>query len=121
MYTPAIDYSDVVELLQHKIITYIRLNPSLNKHVRYKKRFIENTVEAISFNFHEFSDAYQAAHINPDFEDYCNMFIEKIVRPVLIDFVREVNYGGYGFRVRIKYQGDKFEKGFTVFNKKEDE
>ncbi|MBB5635338.1 hypothetical protein HDF26_004526 [Pedobacter cryoconitis] len=121
MQTRAIDYSDVVELLQHKIITYIRLNPSLNKHVQYKKRFVDNTLEAITFNFHEFSDPYRAAHIDPDFEDYCIKFIDKIVKPVLVDFIKEVKYGGYGFYVLIRYKGEKFEKRFTILNKTEDE
>ena len=121
MYTPAIDYSDVVELLQQKIITYIRLNPSLNTHVRYKTRFVENTPQAITFNFHEFSEPYRDAHIDPDFKGYCIKFIDNIVKPVLVDFIREVRYGGYGFSVLIRYKGDRFEKCFTILNKPEDE
>jgi len=121
MYTPAIEYSDVVELLQYKIITYVRLNPSLNKHVRYKTRFVENTPQAIEFNFHEFSEAYRYAHIDADFEDYCIKFIDKIVKPVLVDFIKEVRYGGYGFRVLIRYKGERFEKGLTVLNKQDNE
>lgn len=78
MYIPAIDYSDVVELLQQKIITYIRLNPSLNKHVRYKSRFVENKPQAIEFNFHEFSDTYQAAHIAPDLKPIAICLLKRL-------------------------------------------
>jgi len=112
----ALDYRDTVDLLQHKLINYIRLNQPLNNNIRYKARFVINSAQGILFNFVEFSDAYKAKYISPDFEGYCKKFIE-FLKPLLVDFLQEIRYGGHTFKVTIRFGGDKFEKIFTVLNK----
>lgn len=110
------DYRDTVDLLQYKLINYIRLNQPLNNNIRYKTRFVNNTEQAIQFNFIEFSEAYRAKYIAPDFEGYCKKFIE-FIKPLLLNFLMEIRYGGHGFRVIIRLGGNEFEKRLTVLNK----
>mgnify|MGYP006951081899 CR=1 FL=1 len=69
------NYRDVVELLQQKILNFVRLNDKLRRNVVNRKSLVENTFESISFNFSEFKEAYQAKFLDPDFEKYCEGFI----------------------------------------------
>jgi len=112
------NYRDVVELLQQKLLNFLRLNDKLRRNVVNRKRFIENTFESISFNFSEFKEAYKAKFLDPDFEKYCEGFIE-LFRPLLLDFLKEIQFGGYAFTFEIRYQGRKFEKTISVLNKDE--
>lgn len=120
MRTVSLDYRDTLELLQWKLITFIRLNPSLNANIVYKTRFVDVTEPAIIFNCYEFKEGYQLRFIEPDFEKYCIEFI-KVIKPVLLDFLKEVRYGGLAFTVIIKYKSENYSKTFTVFNKSENE
>ncbi|ALL07072.1 hypothetical protein AQ505_17225 [Pedobacter sp. PACM 27299] len=104
-----------IDLLQYKIITYIRLNSALNSNITYKTRFVDVTEHAINFNFYEFNEAYQEKFIEPDFEAYSAKFIE-FIKPVFQDFIKEIHYGGYTFRVSIKFNAERFEKVFSVLS-----
>jgi hypothetical protein len=116
MVRESIDYRETVELLQYKLINYIRLNDRLNKNIRYKTRFVVNTDTAIHFNFIEFSEAYRVKYVDKDFEKYCVTFID-FLKPLLRGFLQEVNYGAHTFQVIIKYGAKKYDKIFTVLNK----
>lgn len=120
MKTVSIDYRDTVDLLQYKIITYIRLNYALNANITYKTRFVDVTEQAINFNFYEFREAYQVKFIEPDFEGYAIRFIE-FLKPVLYAFIKEVNYGGYTFRVTMRFGAEKYVKIFSILNKNEED
>lgn len=111
----ALAYTDTIDLLQYKIITYIRLNSALNSNITYKTRFVDVTEHAINFNFYEFNEAYQEKFIEPDFEAYSTKFIE-FIKPVFQDFINEIHYGGYTFRVSIKFNAERFEKVFSVLS-----
>jgi len=111
----SVDYRETVDLLQCKLIMYIRLNASLNRHIRYKTRFVISSEKTIQFNFIEFSEAYRAKHIDGKLEDFSLSFIE-FIKPVLKDFIREINYGGYHFRVVIRYNAETFEKVFSILS-----
>ena len=113
------NYRDVVDLLQEKLLNFIRLNVKLRRNVMNRKRFVENTFESISFNFSEFKDAYKAKFLDSDFDTYCEGFVE-LFRPLLLDFLKEIRFGGYAFRFEIRYQGKKFEKTISVLNKEEE-
>ena len=115
MQTVALNYCDTLELLQWKLITFIRLNASLNSNIIYKTRFVDVTEYAINFNCYQFKEAYQIKFIEPDFEQYCIRFI-KVIRPVLLDFLREIHYGGHTFRVIIKYKSENYSKTFSVLD-----
>jgi len=114
------NYRDVVDLLQEKLLNFIRLNTRLRRNVVSRKRFVENTFESISFNFSEFKDAYKAKFLEADFDKYCEGFVE-LFRPLLLDFLKEIRFGGYAFTFEIRYQGKKFEKTISVLNKGEGE
>ena len=113
------NYRDVIELLQQKLLNFIRLNYKLRKNIVNRKRFVVNTFESISFNFSEFNDSYKAKFLEPDFERYCEGFVE-LFRPMLLDFLKEIRFGGYAFTFEIRYEGKKFEKTISVLNKKEE-
>lgn len=115
MKTVSLDYRDTLELLQWKLITYIRLNYALTSNITYKSKFVNATENAVVFNFMEFSEAYKTTFINPDIEGYQLKFIE-FIKPVFYDFIKEVRYGGHGFHIILKYKGESFEKRFTVLN-----
>lgn len=116
----ALDYRYAIELLQQKLIVFIRLNEKMNPYVGSKVRFIDVTESTVLFNFMEFTDGYRARFIEPDFEDYCFRFLE-LIKPVFQDFTREIKYGGQGYRVKIRLKDQEFEKLFTILNNKEDE
>ena len=117
---PAIEYRHTLELLQHKLIMKFRLNEKLNENIYYKSKFIDNTERGIIFNLAELSELYLLINVEPDFEKYCLSFIE-FIKPVLLDFLSEVNYGGITFRTIFRYKGEKWEKVFTVLNTPQDE
>ncbi|HEY0177042.1 MAG TPA: hypothetical protein VGC08_11735, partial [Pedobacter sp.] len=66
----SVDYRETIDLLQCKLIMYIRLNASLNRHIRYKTRFVISSEKTIQFNFIEFSEPYRAKHIDGKLEEY---------------------------------------------------
>jgi len=107
------NYNEVVELLQHKLLNFIRLNPRLRENIGNKRRFLENTPQAIVINLIEFSEAYRQRFITDDFEGYCQKFT-VLLKPVLLDFINEVHFGGYAFRCRFHFQGKIFENTVTV-------
>lgn len=119
MRTVSLDYRDTVDLLQWKLITFIRLNYPLTSNIIYKSKFVNVTETAVVFNFIEFSEAYRAKYIDPDIEGYQLRFIE-FIKPVFYDFIKEIRYGGQGFLVRIRYKGDTLEKRFTILNDEDD-
>lgn len=112
------NYRDVVDLLQQKLLNFIRLNARLRRNVVNRQRFVENTFESISFNFSEFKEPYKAKFLDPDFEKYCEGFVE-LFRPMLLDFIKETKFGGYAFTFEIRYQGKKYEKTISVLNKRD--
>jgi len=115
MLTRTIDYSDVIELLQHKIVTYIKLNPNLNFNIPSKTKFVDNTDAAIIFNFYEFKEPYRMKFIHGSFEDYSLKFID-FLKPVLVDFLKEVKYDHYDFTIVIRHEGEIFQRIVTVHN-----
>ncbi|AMQ00913.1 hypothetical protein AY601_4062 [Pedobacter cryoconitis] len=94
----------------------VRLNERINNNVYHKLKFIEVTEQAITFHLDELSEKYILVNVTPDLEKYALQFIE-FIKPVLKDFLREINYGGTTFRIVFKHKGDKIEKVFTVLNK----
>ncbi|WP_316820856.1 hypothetical protein [Pedobacter gandavensis] len=115
MRTVSLDYRETVDLLQWKLITFIRLNYALTSNIHYKGRFVNTTENAVIFNFIEFTEAYRAKYIDPDIEGYQLKFIE-FIKPVFYDFIKEIRYGGHGFLIKIRYKAETFEKRFTVLN-----
>lgn len=111
----SVDYRETIDLLQCKLIMYIRTNASLNRHIRYKTRFVICSEKTIQFNFIEFSEAYRAKHIDGKLEAYSIAFIE-FLKPLFKDFIREVHYGGYHFRVVVRYNAETFEKVFSILS-----
>jgi len=107
------NYADVFKLLDEKMLNYIRLNPRLRDNLRSRRRFIANTETMVVFNFIEFSERYRAKFIDKDFEGYCLKFMEQFY-PLLLDFLKEVQFGGHDFRFRFRYNEKVFEKGKTI-------
>ena len=107
------NYNEVVELLQHKLLNFIRLNPRLRENIGNKGRFLENTPHAIVINLTEFSEAYRQRFIADNFDSYCQKFAD-LLQPVLLDFINEIHYSGYPFRFRFHLQGKILEKIIIV-------
>lgn len=120
MRTMSLNYRDTVELLQWKLITYIRLNQALDTNILYKTRFVSVTERVIMFNFIEFREAYKQKFIDPEFQSYCDR-LNDFFRPVLLDFLKEIQYGGHTFHIVMKYKNDTWEKVFTVLTMSHDE
>lgn len=118
-YTPEgylwqLEYRDTVRLLQEKLLLFIRLNEKLRNNIGNPGRFVSNSVEAIEFNFIEFSEGYRLKFIEPDFENYC-MRLMELLEPVLTGFVKEIGYGAHGFRFRFRYGGHVLEKHKSIW------
>lgn len=107
------DYRDVVNLLNEKILNFIRLNPKLRSHIFNRKRFVENKADGIYFNLIEFSEAYRAKFIEPDFEGYCLKFM-GLLKPLLLDFTREIGFNGNVYRYYFRLGGRTFDKGQNI-------
>ncbi|TDQ06188.1 hypothetical protein [Pedobacter metabolipauper] len=113
------DYRDVVKLLEEKLHNYIRLNSRLRSHIGNRRRFLENKHDAIHINLIEFSERYRVKFIDPNFEGYCLKFME-LLRPVLLDFVKEIGYNARGFTYHFRLGPKLFERNQTVILLKED-
>jgi len=109
-----LEYRDTVRLLQEKLLLFIRLNEKLRNNIGNPSRFVNNSAEAIEFNFIEFSEAYRLKFIEPDFEKYC-MRLMELLEPVLTGFVKEIGYGAHGFRFRFRYGGQVLEKHKSIW------
>ena len=107
------DYRDVVNLLNEKILNFIRLNPKLRSHIFNRKRFVENKSDGIYFNLIEFSEAYRAKFIEPDFEGYCLKFM-VLLKPLLLDFTREIGFDGNVYHYYFRLAGRTFDKGQNI-------
>lgn len=104
-----LDYRDTIRLLQEKLVMFVRLNGKLRNNIINKTQFFNNTVESIEINLMEFSEAYRSKFIDGDMDEYCLKFME-LLRPVLIDFVKEIGFDAYAFRFRFRYGKKVFEK-----------
>ncbi|KIO75421.1 hypothetical protein TH53_20835 [Pedobacter lusitanus] len=102
-------YSEVTELLKQKIMNFIMLNSKLRENISSRHRFIEVTPQAVIFNLIEFSTVYRKRFIDDDFENYCEMFIE-LIKPVMISFLKEVQFYGFGFHYHFRLPGKSFDK-----------
>ena len=107
------EYRDTIRLLEQKLHNTIRLNERLRNNINSRERFLEVNVSEIVINLMEFKEVYQTRFISPDLEGYCGQFIQVLI-PVLKDFLREIRYGGYGFKFKFKFGGKTFEKVTTV-------
>ena len=108
-----LEYRDTVNLLQEKLVLFLRRNEKLRNNIAEKYHFVNNTVEAIEINLMQFSKAYRRKFILPDMESYCLRFIELII-PVLIGFVKEIGFGAMSFRFRFRYGNRMFERNKTI-------
>lgn len=107
------EYHFTVKLLEQKMFNFIRLNERLRENISNPVRFLQVTEQAICFNLSEFKDAYQFKFIVIDFEAYCAKFVE-LFTPLLLDFLKEIGYGGYSFTFRLRLGGNNFEKRKSV-------
>lgn len=107
------EYRDTIRLLEQKLHNAVRLNERLRNNISSRDRFLEVNVSEIIVNLTEFKEAYRIRFIHPDVEGYCSKFIQVFV-PVLRDFLREIHYGGYGFKFKFKLEGKIFEIITTV-------
>lgn len=108
------EYRFVIKLLEQKLLNFIRMNERLRENINYLSRFLSVTETEMIFNLNDFKDSYKFKFIKPDAEGYCAKFIE-IFRPVLQDFLREIGYNAYGFRFKLRMDGNDWEKSMLVF------
>lgn len=85
----------------------------LNKNIRYKARFVEATASGINFNFIEFSEADRGKYISGKFQEYYKGFIE-FMRPLLLDFIKEIKYNGYPFNITILFVQERYIHILTI-------
>lgn len=99
-----IPYRQAKVLLQEKLYVFFRLNRNIRVHLTDLKRFVEVSDQLVKFNLNELSQGYRFKFVDPDSEKYCTMLLDKL-QPVLIDFLREVHYGGHAFKFVFSING----------------
>ena len=109
-----LEYRDTVRLLQEKLWLFARINSKLRDNIRDISRFMITTPVLIEIDLAEFSETYQQKFIDPDLDQYCANFIELLV-PVLEVFVKEVDYGAYGFKFCFRYHQQIINLNKTVY------
>lgn len=107
------DYRDVFALLDQKLLNHVRLNDYLRPNIQLRRKFIKNTMDCIEVDLHELKESYRARFVDPDFKSYCEKFIQSL-KPLLLDFNKEVGFTGYMYSIRIRYK-DIFSKNINVF------
>lgn len=108
------EYNDVVDLLNQKLLNYVRLNAKLRQSMFSRHRFIENTERAIVINLVELNEAYRARFIEPDFEEYCRKFV-VLLKPLLLEFLAEIKFSGYTFKFKFWLNGKDYEELQSLF------
>lgn len=48
-----LEYRDTVKLLQEKLVLFLKMNERLRNNIADKHKFVNNTMDAIEFNFAE--------------------------------------------------------------------